>query len=112
MAIAVAVAAIVTGSHDLVIPWVPLHGSDQTFLLLGLGALGLLCVLLAVADKFRILLFAFSIHTVYMLVKGFFANPTYSFAGPDDARNALILTAAAFLASIGSWPASPERKRR
>jgi hypothetical protein len=109
MAIAVAVAAMVTGSGDLNIPWVAFH-SPQNYFLLGVGLVGLLFVFLAIKGSFRILLFLFSIHTLYMLVKGLFMSG-YSFAGPDDFRNAVILTLAAFFAMVGAWPTRAKIRR-
>ena len=112
MAIAVAIAAYVTGSGDLMIPWVVFPGPNQAPWLIGIGLVGLLCVLLAATGKLRILLFLFAIHTLYMLVKGIFLSPTYSFSGPNEFRNAIILTVAAFFAVIGAWPVAPGKKRR
>jgi hypothetical protein len=110
MAIAVSIATYVTGSGDLVIPWIALHMTNQAPFLLGLGLVGLLCVLLAATGKLRILLFLFAIHSLYMLVKGLFMSG-YSFAGPDDFRNAVILTVGAFFAVVGAWPAGGSRRR-
>ncbi len=110
MAIAVSVAVMATGSSGLMIPWLPFPGTNQTTWLLGLAVAGLLCVLLAVTGKLRILLFAFAIHTSYLLARGFFANSTFSFSGPDQARDALILFAGSCLAAFGSWPAAPKRR--
>jgi hypothetical protein len=109
MAIAVAVAAIVTGSGNLNIPWVIFHAPQNLFLL-GIGLVGLLCVFLAIKGSWRILLFLFSIHTLYMLVKGLFMSG-YSFAGPDDFRNAVILAVAAFFAVVGAWPIGNKSRR-
>jgi hypothetical protein len=109
MAIAVAVAALVTGSGDLDIPWIAFH-TPQNYFLLGVGLVGLLFVFLAIKGSFRILLFLFSIHTLYMLVKGLFMSG-YSFSGPDDFRNAVILTVAAFFAMVGAWPAGNKSRR-
>jgi hypothetical protein len=109
MAIAVAVAAIVTGSGDINIPWVAFHAPQNNFLL-GIGLLGLIFVFLAIKGTWRILLFLFAIHTVYMLVKGLFMSG-YSFAGPDDFRNAVILAVAAFFAVVGAWPVGGKSRR-
>lgn len=109
-AILVACASYVTGSQALSIGWIPIPADRQAITLLGLGLLGLLCVLLAVAGRLRILLFLFSIHTLYMLVKGFFLSPGYSFPGPDEFRYAVILTIGAFFALIGAWPIGGRRR--
>jgi hypothetical protein len=110
-AIAVSLAAYVTGSGDLVIPWVAFHASNQAPFLICIGVLGLFCVVLAVRGNLRILLFLFAIHSLYMLVKGLFINAGYSFAGPDDFRNAVILTVGAFFAVVGAWPVGPSKRR-
>jgi hypothetical protein len=78
--------------------------------LIGVGLVGFLCVVLAVKGTLRILLFFFAIHTLYMLVKGLFLSG-YSFAGPNDFRNAVILTGGAFLAVVGAWPSSTSNSR-
>jgi hypothetical protein len=109
-AIAVATAVYVTSSGDLDIPWIPLH-TPQNNMLLALGFAGLLFVILAVKGTLRILLFLFAIHTLYMLGKGLFMSG-YSFAGPNDFRNAVILTAGAFLSMIGAWPSSSSSNSR
>ena len=110
MAIAVGVAAIATGSTGLDIPWLPFPPGNQTTWLIGLGLVGLVFVLLAVTGKFRILLFLFAIHSLYSLVKGLFLTPAFSFSGPDQFRNAVILAAGAFFAVIGAWPVGPKRR--
>jgi hypothetical protein len=110
IAIAVSLATYVTGSGDLVIPWVAFHGPNQAPWLIGIGLVGLLCVFFAVTGKLRILLFLFAIHSLYMLVKGLFLS-SYSFAGPDDFRNAIILTVGAFFAVVGAWPVGASKRR-
>lgn len=118
-AIAVAIAAYVTGSGALDIPWVAFHAPQNNWLI-GVGLVGLLCVVLAVKGTLRILLFLFAIHTLYMLVKGLFLSPGYSFSGPTDLhngippdfRNAIIMCVAAFLSVVGAWPSSSSRRSR
>jgi hypothetical protein len=109
MAIAVAVVAYVTGVGALDIPWIVFHVPQNNWLI-SLGLIGLFCVVLAAKGTLRILLFLFAIHSLYMLVKGLFMSG-YSFAGPNDFRNAVILTVAAFLSVIGAWPSSNSRAR-
>jgi hypothetical protein len=110
VAIAVSIAAYVTGSGDLVIPWIAVHASNQAPFLICIGLFGLLSVVLAVRGKLRLLLFLFAIHSLYMLVKGLFLSPNYSFAGPTEFRNAIILTVGAFFAAVGAWPVAPKRR--
>jgi hypothetical protein len=111
MAIAVSLATYVTGTGDLMIPWIAFQGPNQAPWLIGVGLVGLLCVWLAITGKLRILLFLFAIHTLYMLVKGFFLSASYSFAGPDEFRNAVILAVGAFIAVVGAWPVGPPKRR-
>jgi hypothetical protein len=110
MAIAVSVAAIVTGSSGLAIPWLPFPPSNQTLWLTSLGLIGLLSVFLAITGKLRILLFLFALHSLYSLVKGLFLSPSFSFSGPDQFRQAVLLTIGAFFAVIGAWPAGSKRR--
>jgi hypothetical protein len=77
--------------------------------MIGLGLLGLLCVALSLLGKLRVLLFFFAIYVFYLLLKGFFVNLSYTFSGPNAARNAAILTAGAFVAIIGAWPTALRR---
>jgi hypothetical protein len=35
---------------------------------------------------------------------------TFAFSGPDQAREAVILVAAACFAAFGSWPAAPKAR--
>jgi hypothetical protein len=100
-----------TGSQGLEVQWLPMHDGHQAVWLVGLGAVGLLCVLLAAMGKVRFLLFLFAIHSAYMLIKGLLMS-SYTFAGADDGRNAIILAAAAFIASIGSFPAPSSMTRK
>lgn len=109
--ILVACASFATGTN-LYIGWLPIAAGHQSITLLGLGVLGLICVFLALVGKLRILFFLFSIHTLYMLVKGFFLSPGYSFGGPKGFQYAILLTVGAFLAVIGAWPVSPRRGNR
>jgi hypothetical protein len=111
MAILLSVATIVTGSQGLDVTWLPFPGDKQMVWLVALGVVGLICVFLSVTGRLRFLLFLFAIHSAYALIKGLFLS-SYSFAGPDEGRNAAILCAAAFLASIGAFPASTEPRRR
>jgi hypothetical protein len=112
MAILVSVAALVTGTGPLDIPWILFPPDRQIPYLIGLGVLGLFFVVLAVAGKFRFLLWLFSIHSAYMLIKGLMLSTVYSFSGPVEARNAAIVCAGAFLASIGSFPISANSRVR
>jgi hypothetical protein len=111
MAIMVAVVAFATGNQRIDIQWLALPTGNQMPFLIGLGIVGLLCVLLAIRGTVRTLLFLFAIHSAYMLIKGLFMS-SYSFSGPEEARNAAILVAGAILAVIGSFPVSTRSRAR
>ena len=101
-AIAFALAGFVTGG-GIQLGWLPWTGQALLLWTLALGVLGLICVFFAVIGKLRVLLFLFSLGVVVLLVKGLFFG-TYAFAGPDPARQAAYLAAAAMVALIGAWP--------
>jgi hypothetical protein len=43
-------------------------------------------------------------------VKGLFLSPSFSFSGPDQFRQAVLLTIGALFAVIGAWPAGSKRR--
>ena len=79
---------------------------------MGLGIAGLLCVLLALLGRFRILLFLFALSIAVILIKGLFLG-SYTYAAPGDAKNAAYMVAGSLLAVLGSIPQMvPGRSRR
>jgi hypothetical protein len=110
IAVAIAAAAYFTGRERLYIEWLPWPPETQTAWLAGIGLLGLILVVMAVAGKFRLLLFAFAIYVAYLLIKGLFMNVSVPLGGVDGARNAVLATLGALLAVVGAWPTSPKRR--
>ena len=103
MAIGVGSLAALSTNASLHIGWLPFDQQRLTGWLLGLGIAGLLCVLLAVLGRLRILLFLFALAVAVILIKGWFLG-TYTFAGPADAKSAAYLAAGSLLAAVGSIP--------
>jgi hypothetical protein len=102
---AVAVLSNVTDMKLETLPW---QGSELNSRLIVMGAIGLVCVILAAMGKLRFLLALWSIFVLGMLVRGvFFSNVTFS--GPDDFHSWLWLIAGAVVALIGSLT-SPARR--
>ncbi|HBY59794.1 MAG TPA: hypothetical protein DEH78_08210 [Solibacterales bacterium] len=92
---------MLSGHHNLKLGMLPWQGETLTWWTLGLGIFGLLSVLLAVFGKLRILLVLFSLTVLVLMVRGYFLT-SYSFAGPDEARGAALLTFWAVGAVFGS----------
>ncbi len=111
MAIGVALVTMFSGNELLELRWLPWDSSHLPGWLFGLGVLGLLCVLLAMAGRFRILLFLFALGVFILFAKGFFYGLGYSFQNQAQARNALILTGGAFVAFLGAWPRAAAARR-
>jgi hypothetical protein len=111
MALAMGVVATAIGTKDVQLGWLPWTGKTLLAWLVALGLLGLFCVAFAITGRLRIMLFLFSLVAFILLAKGFFQG-TYSFAGPEQGKNALILVVGAFLAVIGAWPGGRATARR
>jgi hypothetical protein len=111
LAIAVAGAVIVSGTEGLRIGWLPWTDKRLMVAMLIIAVVGLLCVFLAMAGKLRILLFFFSLYVLYLLVSGMFMNMSFSFSGPAEARNGVLVAAGAALAVTGAWPMKVRNRR-
>ncbi|HCC57515.1 MAG TPA: hypothetical protein DEQ47_09665 [Solibacterales bacterium] len=112
MAIGVGSLAALSSNAALHIGWLPFDDHRVTGWLLGLGIAGLLCVLLALLGRFRILLFLFALSIAVILIKGLFLG-SYTYAAPGDAKNAAYMVAGSLLAVLGSIPQMvPGRSRR
>ena len=108
LAIGISIVSLTVGSTDPVHPdWLPWGPAALPAWLIGLGVLGLILVLLALAGRLRILLFLFAIGVFGLLAKGFFFS-THTFDDAASARNALLLVVGALIAIIGAWPTSPK----
>ncbi len=110
LAIGVAVLALLSHQAELKIGWLPWSGARLMEWLLGLGALGLISVLLAMSGKLRWLVFLFSVAALVLLARGLFFTP-YTFADPGECKRAIELVAGAALAAIGAWPQQTRKAR-
>lgn len=111
MAIGVAAVTVFSGNEQLKLGWLPWDSNHLPGWLFGIGLFGLLCVLVAVTGRFRILLFLFALAVFILLAKGFFYGLGYSFQNEAQAKSASILTAAAFVAWLGAWPRNGAGRR-
>ena len=100
--IALGVVAVRSGVTDMKLETLPWQGAELNHWLIIMGAIGLLCVILAVTGKARFLLALWSIYVLGILVRGVFFNPTVSFSGSEDFHNWLWLIGGAGIAFIGS----------
>ena len=110
LGIGVSIVSLTVGASDPVkFEWLPWSEAVLPGWLIGLGLLGLICVLLAVMGRLRFLLFLFAAAAFGLLAKGLFFS-TNSFEGPDEGRTALYIVLAAFVAFIGAWPSAPKTR--
>ncbi len=91
-----------TTRQQLQLRMLPWQGTDLTYWLLGGSLVGLLSVLLAIARKFRLLFFLWSLVVLAVILRGFFFSP-YHFAGKPSFYRALLLACGALLAVFGAW---------
>ena len=106
LGIGVAIVSLTVGSSDpVMVDWLPWSGASLPTWLIGLGILGLIFVLLALAGRLRILLFLFAAAVFALLAKGFFFS-THSFEGPDEGRFAMWMVIASLVAFVGAWPSA------
>ena len=92
------------------VTFLPWPNDQQLYWIAGLSILGLILILLAIMGRLRILFFLFSGYIAFVLIRGLFISPRHTFAGPDAARNALLIALGALLAFIGAIPQA-RRKR-
>jgi hypothetical protein len=95
--------AVLADAKNMRLQTLPWEGTQLNSWLIGLGIVGLLSVVLALMNKFRILLALWSICVFGMLMKDVFLSPSVTFAGRDDFNSWLWLTGGAGVAMIGSW---------
>jgi hypothetical protein len=101
--LALGVVGMASDAQNMKVQMLPWQGMELAHWLVGLGAAGVVSVILAVTGKVRFLLPLWSIYVLGMLVKGVFLTPTVSFDGPSDFHNWLLLTGGAAVALIGSF---------
>jgi len=100
--IALGVVAVRSDVTDMKLETLPWQGAELNHWLIIFGAIGLVCVILAVTGKARFLLALWSIFVLGILVRGVFFNPTVTFSGSEDFHNWLWLIGGAGIAFIGS----------
>ena len=101
----------VWNGKDLTLGMLPWQGSTLTQAVLVLGVVGLVCVLLAMTGVLRWLFPLWALVVLVLMVRGFFLTG-YTFSGPDQFRGALLLTAGALGAFLGSLSSSERSARR
>jgi hypothetical protein len=108
LGIGISIVSLTVGASDPVkVDWLPFSQATLPAWLIGLGILGLLLVFLALTGRMRVLLFLFAAAVFALLAKGLFFT-TYTFEGPTEARTAVFLVLASFLAFLGAWPSGPK----
>ena len=78
--IALGVIAVRSDVTDMKLETLPWQGAELNHWLIIFGAIGLVCVILAVTGKARFLLALWSIYVLGILVRGVFFNPTVTFS--------------------------------
>jgi len=101
--LALGLVGLASDAQHMKVDMLPWQGAELAHWLIGLGAAGLLSVLLAVTGKVRFLLPLWSIYVLAMLIKGVFLTAAVSFDGRDDFHNWLLLICGAVLALMGSF---------
>lgn len=99
----IALVLLISGAKNYkfdMVPWV--KGENVLQVLLGLGLMGVIAALLAIAGKWRPLLVVFTLAAFVLLVYGFFVSPVYRFYGAEQAKSVAWLSLAALGAVVGS----------
>ena len=91
-----------------VLPW---EGFKLNHWVLGLGVIGIVCVLLAVTGLFRYVFPLWALFVLAMMFRGFFLTP-YSFSGESEFKGACWLTFGAFGAFLSSLSVLDLRSKR
>ena len=104
MGLLLATFALASHHLNVEVGWLPWRGASAPVWIALVAVLGLVCVGVAVLGRVRILLILFSGTVVFFLIKGLFLDSQYTFAGPADTRNAVILVLSALLAFAGALP--------
>jgi hypothetical protein len=87
--------------HNLSLEILPWSGASLTHWLTGLGLIGLLCTILAMAGRLRFLFPLWALFVVVMLFRGYTFG-SYSFSGSEGFKQALLFFSGAILAFLGS----------
>jgi uncharacterized membrane protein len=108
LALAVVALASANTLRIAVLPW---QGEAATQWLLWGSILGILSIVLAVTGIFRYLFPLWALAVFVILVRGYILQPI-PFSGPDDFRNAMLLTLGAFIAFLASLTLFRMNRRR
>ena len=100
-----------TSSNTLKLPVLPWQGEAATQWLLWGSILGLVSIALAVTGIFRYLFPLWALAVLAILVRGYILQPI-PFAGVDEFRSAMLLTAGALLAFLASLTVFTMNRRR
>lgn len=91
--------------HSVRIGWLPWTGETLGAWLAGIGVLGLLSIVLALAGRMRGLMFLFCAALLWLAVRGFFLS-NWQFGSAANLRLAIIVTVGLLAALAGSVPLS------
>ncbi len=94
-------AGISSGPNRLKLPMLPWEGATLTRAVAILGAVGIVCVILAITGKLRWLFPLWAGFVLVMMFRGFFLS-SYSFADAGEFKFDVWLTAGALLAFLVS----------
>ncbi len=98
--IAVSGLALASGTPSLELGMLPWTGMTLAWVVLGGSVVGLVIVVLALASKWRLLFFLWSLAVVFLLIRGYIFSG-YHFQ-PGSVSTAVLLTAASLLALAGA----------
>ena len=106
MAVILAIFLFLNPRSTINLGWLPWTEASLAPWLFGLGILGLIFTVLAVAGRFRFLLFLFAVAALVILTRGLFMS-TWTFHGEEEFKRALLLLLAALVAAICAVPLGP-----
>ena len=98
------------GGATLTLGMLPWQGAALTRTILILGALGIICIGLAVTGVARWIFPFWTLFGLIMMLRGFFLS-TYTFSSAGEFRTAVWLTIGALVAFLGSLTLFGRRRR-
>lgn len=105
------IVAAAGGEDNLELGMLPWQGAALTRATLILGAVGIICVVLAVTGIARWLFPVWALFVLVMMFRGFFLS-SYSFGGADQFKLDVWLTVGALVAFLASLSLFRRRPRR
>jgi hypothetical protein len=100
-----------TSKDSLTLGMLPWKGAVLTRAILILGAVGIICVGLAVTGVARWVFPLWALFALVMMLRGFFLS-TYAFSGTGEFKIAVLLTVGALVAFVASLSLFGRRRRR